>query len=355
MILYNILMTCLFFIVLPLLYGQLWKNTVSDGMVFQYISGFFTVLAVFEIAGIPMVLTKTPFHIQMIVYSVLLLGLAALSFLQMKTQGGRFSATAYYAEMKDYIKKLSRYEWVYVILLAGVLLGTVYVTAFCDLGGWTSDDGTYVVLSTAGIFDDIFYYTDEVTGELLDGIYMKYAFSELYVFYAYASVVTGLGVAVIEHSICSVLFLLMAYGTFYLLSRFLFPKDSDRDNRMIFLIFLSVLYLFGLYSHYSLTFRLFGVIWQGKAILAVVMIPFLLAVVPKYLDADFTWKNAGYMGMISLAAMSLSMGALLPVILIPGILCGLSALQKKQWKELLYCLPVMAFPLLIGGCYFLMK
>ena len=205
------------------------------------------------------------------------------------------------------------------------------------------------------IHDDVAFWSDEITGETLGGIYAKYAFSGIYVFYAYAAVITGLGVSVIEHTVCNVLFLLMAYGAFYLMSKMLFSKDEDRENRMIFLVFVSVLYLFGMYSHYSLTFRLVGTIWQGKAFLAVVMIPFLLAICPVYLEKEFSWNRCGAMMIVSLASMSLTMGAILPMILIPGILTIVFAVQKKNFKCFVKLIPVEIFPLLIGGCYVLIK
>ncbi len=117
-----------------------------------------------------------------------------------------------------------------------------------------------MVISSAAVYDDKLYATGVVWGEYLSKVDMHYALKGIYVFYAYVSAVTGLNVSIIEHTVCTAVFLVMTYAAFYLLSKYLFPKDEDKNNRLMFLIILSVLFLFGMYSHYSITFRLFGVI-----------------------------------------------------------------------------------------------
>ena len=55
--------------------------------------------------------------------------------------------------------------------------------------------------------------------------------------------------------------ILIAYATYVLLAKRLFRQ---RDNRLIFMVLIEVLYIYGFYSNYSATFRLLGAPWKGK-------------------------------------------------------------------------------------------
>ena len=350
-IFFSIFTTILFFGILPLILGQAWKKTCPEGgFSFTYLSGFFTILAILELLSVPMIYKFVPVHIQVIIYSVIFIVLSGLILLNKIRSGFTFS---FLESVKSELLSLSKYEWVYLIIFIAILLFEIYYAIFYDIAAWRRDDGYYVTLSNAAIRDDAFFITDS-NADYTHFFSEKHGFCAIYVFYTYASVITGLGVAVIEHTICCVLLLLMAYMAFYLLSKTLFPREEERDNRLIFLIFTSLIFLFGLYSHYSITFRLFGVIWQGKAILAVIIVPFLLAVYEEVLSKGYTRRRALFLMTVSLAAISVTLGGILTLALITSFITLIHIIQTKNLKSIWGLISIGAFPLIYLLAYKIM-
>lgn len=343
----GLFMTIVFLGILPMVIGQVWKNALGDNNgILTYLNGFISILAVFEFLGVPMVLLFIPLHIQIIVYTVVFAAITIVVLLKNRKK----IKLAF--DVKPYLASFSKYEWIYLALFVFIIAVELYFALLYDVGGWRSDDGTYTVISSSALHDDGFFLTDTTLGTYTRDIPKKYALCGIYIFYSYISAITGFSVAIVEHTICNALFLLISYGAFYLLAKSLF--GDKRENRLIFLIILSVAFLFGLYSHYSITFRLFGVIWQGKAFLATFMIPFLLAIYPRFLRLKFSWENVVFLAVVSLATISLTMGGIIAIALIPGILTLLYMISNKTVKPILTLISVELFPLICAGCYVLL-
>lgn len=363
---YSIIMAILFFIVLPLVLGQLWNSVIDDGgVIFMYLSGFFTVLAIFQLVGVPMVFAFVPLHIQVWIFSAIFIALTGGIILWKKKQSGNDNGEIALArksffqdifiQVKKYFATYSVFDWIYFIILLGGLGVIFYHQLFYDIGNWRSDDGIYVVLSSAAVHDDGFYLTATTDGSYIHTVNAKYGLCGIYVYYAYASVISGLGVAIVEQTICSVMFLAMAYGAFYMLSTLLFHDKEDKDNRMIFIIFISLAFLFGMYSRFSLTFRLLGPIWQGKAILATVMTPYLFAVMPRLLGKDISKKRILFGVTLSLAIISYTIGGIIAAAVIPGILTLVYLIHEKKARCLIYLPAMWGLPILDTFLYLILK
>lgn len=357
---YSVFMSILFFCALPMVLGQIWKGILDNGgVVFTYLSGFITIWAIFELLGVPMVFMYVPVHVQVWVFSAVFIVLCVYIVYRERASlvCWRDSLRSMSGKVKQYSAGYSLYEWIYLAVLVGVLGLQLYYAIFYDVGNWRSDDGTYVVISSSAIYDDAFYRTDVVSGVFSgsDSLINKYGLCSLYVFYAYAAVVTGLGVAVVEQTVCAALFLLMAYGCFFLLSILCFPDDKERDNRMIFLIFVAVAFIFGYHSRYSLSFRLLGAIWQGKAVLATVITPFILAVFPRMLERGVSKKKLLLSIAISLSAISLTLGGVIVMGVIPGIIALLFIIRTRRVKPLVYLLVMLVFPVINMLLYLIHK
>lgn len=346
---FSLITTILFLIVLPYVLGQVWNGTVGESSVtFRYLSGFFSVLAIFELLSPTMIFLDIATHVQFIVYNLVFAAVfVATLLLKGKTIPGAIKKTLR-------ISKPGITEVIYVTVFFALLGVQVYYALFYDIGDWRSDDYMYVTFSNAAIYDDGFFKTTPVFGSALlkfDVGYLRYALCGIYGFYTYAAMLTGVSVATIEHTVCCVLFLLMAYAAFYQLSKYLFAKDEERENRIIFLIFAALLFLFGMYSHYSLSFRLLGVIWQGKGFLAVVLLPFLLAVYPRMMEGNPDKKELAYLLMLSIALISPTMGGILVALLVPGFMTMLHFISHRKISVLKPLFVMWVFPLLCGVIY----
>lgn len=357
-LLFSILVAILFLLVLPTVCGQLWKNVIRDGdVILTYIGGFFTELAMFELIGPAMIVLSLPANAQVVVESVVLVVFACFALVlcrnKIKNSVKQISVSAMFPQLKKPFMLLLKHERLYLTLFIVLLLTQVYFAVCYDISGWRSDDYLYTVVSSSAIYDNHYFATDFTSGNWTYGINPKYAFCGIYSFFTYTSAITGLNPSVIEHTVCAVFFLLMAYGVFYLLSKLLFPKEGDREKRLLFLIFLSLIFLFGLYSHYSVSFRLFGVIWQGKAFLAVVSIPFLLAIYPRLLEGQYGYKQMLYCAMISLATISLTMMGVIAMVVIPGILTLLHMIRTKSLRSISLLISSEIFPAIMVVAYLL--
>ena len=160
-------------------------------------------------------------------------------------------------------------------------------------------------------------------------------------------------VTMVERTFSYTLNLLLAYSCYNYMAEDLYEK---RKNRIIFLIFVSLLYLFGYHSHYSMTFRLLGPNSQGKAVLAVIFVPLLFVLFRKMLDYPYDRKFGVLLLFLSDAACSLSLMGVGYMVCITGGMVILSLFRKqRQWKWLLYILWGCSIPCIYACIYLLMK
>lgn len=357
-VVYSIAMLIIFLVILPMIMGQIWRGTLKNGgVIFTYLSGFFTILAIFEVVGVPMAYLFVPLHVQVPIYSVIFIIVAGVILFMNRERIApkKLFSSELVTKVKEYFATFTVYEWIYFVALLGLMGLQLYYAIFYDVGNFRSDDGTYVVFSSAAIHDDGFFLTDVVSGKYTKVFDYKYGLCAIYYFYTYVAVITGLGPAIIEQTVCAALFLLMAYGACLMLSKILFEKDEDRDNRMIFLILLSLVFIFGYHSTYSLSFRLLGPVWQGKAVLAVIVTPFLLAIFSWFQWEGITKERLLFCIVISLAAISLTLGGVIVLGVIPGILGVIELIRSKKVKNLLYLPAMWLLPVMVMMIYLIKK
>jgi hypothetical protein len=161
---------------------------------------------------------------------------------------------------------------IYIIALLVLVFVQLYFAYAYEINEWSYDDYDYVVNSQDTISTDTISYVNFVNGEM-PYLSDKRAITAWPTYIAYLAKVSGFEVTTVCHTILSVLLLFIAFAVYYYIAKFLF---KDYENRFIFMIILMVLNMFGLYSHYSPTFRLLGAIWQGKAVLYAIALPFFL-------------------------------------------------------------------------------
>ncbi len=345
---YSILVLVLFLGVLPMIFGQIWKGMLDNtGYIFVYLSGFITIWAIFQLLGVPMVLLYVPLNVQVCIFNVVFI-LLTLIILYFKREAIKNKFKISKAENKSIVllfRYFSVYEWIYFAIVIFLIFLLLYYAIFFDVASWRSDDGEYVVISSSAIHNNMFYTTDSVLGNFQKSTTLKYKLCGIYVFYAYVAVISKLGVAIIEHTICSALYLLMSLGAIFVFSCLYFEKN-DISSKLVFLIITIILILFGYYSRFSLTMRMLGTIWHGKSILATMITPFLLAIWPFLIEKGMCLKGFCFAVVISLAAISLTLGGIIVLGVIPAIISILLIVRFRRYYSLIYLPFVWAFPIL---------
>ena len=190
------------------------------------------------------------------------------------------------------------------------------------------DDAFYVGAAvTSAETDTMFVYSPYTGNET--GIYhdqnSDYVLSPLPVLWGFISRVTGIQGAVLCHTVLPPILLVLAYYTYALLAGRLFIDKKEKCKYIwMFLCFVSLFYLFGNYSSRMVgTFLLYR-LWQGKAILAAILIPAVFYFFTGYLRDGNKSDLAGiYLTMAAGTVVSFSSVIILPALLLLIILTGL--------------------------------
>ncbi|MCR4695262.1 MAG: hypothetical protein K5773_08095 [Pseudobutyrivibrio sp.] len=228
--------------------------------------------------------------------------------------------------------RADRFLALYMILAAGLLLVQLYFAYAYEINEWSYDDYDYVVASMDTIDNDLLANSNIYTGQPQ---YMteKRAAASWTTMVAYFSQVSGFEVTTICHTILPVVLLLVAYIAYYYMATLIFNRI---DNRMIFMILLQLGFIFGNYSHYSVTFRLLGAIWQGKAILTAIAVPFILAYLLDSYSKEIRGSRTVAIAAISLGACSLTTMATPMIGLLAGAAYIVACIHKRGFASFRY-------------------
>ena len=314
------------------------KGTVAKAC-FACVAGYFMRLALFHAVALPMTLLGARFSTMANVFTGLLvaacLACAWLGRDALRVEKSRWKPTVF--------------EIVYLVVFAGLLLAQLYLTVVMDPTVMAYDDAAYVPYSGDALATDYMFSTYSTTGTFKQLDYR--AMQSALLFPAYIVRMTGMKLTLAERTLCYGLNLLLAYGCYVYMAEDLYKK---REDRLVFLILLCVIYIFGFHSRYSMTFRLLGPNSQGKAILAVILVPLLFVMLRKKLSARYDWRFGLFLLLLSDAACSLS---LMGTAYVPGIVLPLTVMtifgRGRRWERLLYIAWAGAMPCIYAVAYLL--
>ena len=252
------------------------------------------------------------------------------------------------ADTKLKVKK-DKFVIVYAITFAILLLIQLYGAFAYEINEWSYDDYDYVVTSKDTIESDTISYVNYIDGTM-PNVQEKRAVASWGTYVAMLSATTGFEVTTVYHTILPLFLLLLAYAVFYYIAGFLFHSYADR---FIFLIILSVAHIFGLYSHYSITFRLLGALWQGKAILCVIAIPFFMLYLIKAYKREVKTAYMLPIAAISIGASSLTSLSVLFIPIIAVLVWIMMCVYHRKIFGIRYLIASLLGPLYVGIFYIL--
>lgn len=307
---------------------------------FAYVAGYFMRLTLFHTVALPMTILGMHFSTMANAFTVLLVVACVISVWL-----GRGAI-----RVKRVKLNLTPFEIIYCVAFIGLLLFQLYMAIVMDPTTMTYDDTSYTAYSSDALATDYMFITDPKTGMFAQLGFR--AIQSSLMFPAYITRMTGMPVPMVERTFSYALNLLLAYGSYIYMAEDLYKK---RENRFIFLILLSVIYIFGYHSHYSMTFRLLGPNSQGKAILAVTLVPFMFVLMRKWLARSYYWKRGAFLFLLSDSACALSLMGAGYVLAIVVLLTLLSLFRKERhWKHLLYPVWAGAMPCIYLVAYILL-
>lgn len=335
-------------IIIPILLGLPWATKVTDTnklllVLYSFVMGFFELLAIFQIVFFPSAVLDITLRDASIIYSLALLAAVILSLVYIKK-----NVVPYRNVLCCKSNHPDKYELLYIGLFLFLLLVQVYFAIFYSRT-YMADDG-YVVFSTAALSTNYMNLTQPYTGLYqIHNYYWLYRVIQTFNYFpAYVSLLSGFHPAVITHTVFYVLVVLLAYSTYYIIACSLFQTT---ETRFMFLCLTATIYIFGYHSHYSLTFRLLGPNNEGKAILAVVLAPFIMTIMQRTIAEGYhTFYGLQFL-VLSIAACSLTMGGIYTAAALLGATVLFSVIKNKSFKTSLYLLWGGTVPCLFAGIY----
>lgn len=216
------------------------------------------------------------------------------------------------------------------------------------------DDAMYVATAVTTLKTNTMYQYAADTGIFMETMPSRYVLSPFPIFTAFLGKLFFLHPTIIAHTILAPLMTGFAYLIYYLIGSLIFKKNKSMIG--IFLMVLCTFQIWGYYSIYSASTFILIRSWQGKAVLAGVLIPAALYFLIKgcQTTAPYKWPLSSSLFLVLAACLVSSMG----IMLIPTLL-GLSAIlyciYNKNFNALIRCIISCSPAICLMIIYILMK
>lgn len=320
-----------------------------------YVSGFLLLLACFQLIGVPIVF-KDPWGFEPIVtiYSVITIGLCVSGILLVLVERFRKKRTFFPEQTRGVNTERSWIwvvEWALVLGLIGFQLWIAFSKASFD-----GDDAYYVVMSLLTDETDTLYRIKPYTG-LSTYLDYRHSMAVFPIWIAYIARVTGIHTTIVCHTFLPFVLIPMTYWIYYEIGKSLLGKGSK--NLPAFLILVNLCQIFGNTSIYTNATFLLTRTWQGKSVLANLIIPTLFCIFLWMFQENTEQKSEGKFGNAGLwlllfllnivAAMTSTASVFLMSLTIALMALCLSIAYKNYhllWKFALTCLPCVGYGLL---------
>jgi len=321
----------------PLLLGFLLagKKKQSEWIAI-YVYGILGMMAAFQLACVPLVLLHRSLLEAVVLWHVFM-GIVCVVCLVRKKE-----------VLAVWAGKPGKWEKPELFLLAAVLVLLIMQCAAYLAGTHIdNDDARYVANAVAAYETNTMYRYHPNTGTVMKyfmGEIGKETTSPMMMFYAAVSLIVRVHPTIMIHTVWAVIWVLVSYAVYWMLAVCFYPEN--RRNRLLFLLFVMLLQIFGNTSIYTASTFTLTRAWQGKAFVPAVVMPFLLVLfLRRWKDQTYRW----YPGLLlcSLAACLCSgMGVYLSAILTMAVTIA-AAVKEKSIRTLIFggccCIPNVVY------------
>ena len=315
--------------IIPFLIGGLYHGFAKEKatVALHWCVGFVICLGLLQILALPCVFLKTSLNFLTVLYG-LVLGIGCISSIVFFRKNSMIDINKGFVLLKKYPCQI----------LIMVLVITYQVFMYIAYMHADADDSFYVALAAAAVDTNTLFEYSPYSGELWEVLPARYVFSPFFIFSAVLSNVFGIHSTILNHTMLPVVYLLLAYVVVGLLGSELFKRNMRRTILFV-LLFGFVVIFFWTSVRTQSAFMLFR-IWQGKAFLAAMLLPFVF-----YLGYRLfmnRWKKRTWLlAFFAMSACCLvsSMGIMLGAISlgIVGILCAIYKRDFKICRNVIIC------------------
>ena len=317
-----------------------------------YIMGFVMDMAIFQLLAIPVIILKPDgFKLIVLVYSILTALFALVGILITVFDIKRSALATTKQQRSDYV--ITREEIIMWIVACVFIVFQIVMYIFTQ--SFDGDDAYYVVESLLSTETDTLYSIKPYTG-LTTGMDLRHALASVPIWIAYIARMSGIHSTVVAHSIIGIVLIPLLYMIYYQCGIILFKRE--RKKVPIFLIFVSIMYIFGNVSIYTNATFMLTRTWQGKSMLANMVIMTITWLLLAIYDTENIEKEMrlGFwitLFMINIVAAMCSTASVLLAALLIGISGTVLTLFKKDMQVILRLL-VTCFPLVVYGAMYML-
>lgn len=356
----NIVEMSTMFIFLPVLIGLMWVRFLNikgklDSFIHAWVLGFVTMLSVGQLLLVPMValhrtLTEAVKAWQICLTLLALLSFFLLPFLRQEKMATLEETMQKQEKAGDTDKK---WLWILGIFVLILILLQAYIPARYEHRD--DDDSRFISEEVSAVVHDTMFWDDPITADQLywnEGEVKKDFTSPWAMYIAMCSRISNIPPAVLSHTYLPFFLIILCYGVYFLIGKKLLKGDLEKT--LLFLLFLSVLHLWGYTSTHTLSSMLLLRIWQGKAVCASFMLPVLFYLMYQIMQKEC--KNC-WIGLLYVASTAGCLLSGIGIVTTPIVLFVYGTVHFVSYRNLkkLFAIWMAALPCAVYLLYYLIR
>lgn len=261
----KILLSLIILIIMPTILGLLVRkflNNEKNNLLIFFIIGYMIEFAICQLLAVPMIYSECTYKTLLYLFLLICMILSGISIKINKKYFNEIIKNSL-----KYIKDVPK-----ILLLITIILIGIQVYGLVGYMHEDSDDATYVAAATTAVQTNSLFKYSAQTGSLTgEHVVARYRLGPFPVYLALISGLINIHPAIVAHNIIPLIFIPLAYMVYGVLANKIFK--NDKKSGLLFICILCLLHIWGGYSkRTNFAFLLFR-IWQGKAILANIIIP----------------------------------------------------------------------------------
>lgn len=297
----------------------------NTNLFLAFIIGYIVEFAVCQIVTVPYIYMEKTFTELMSIFSKIILVICGLSIIVNLTKVKEIFKTIF-----KYIKETPKLLVILTIILIGLQVYSYVGYMHID-----DDDSFYVGTATVALqTDSLFKYSAATGEEDVENQLSRYRLGPFPIYLAIISKAIDIHPAIVAHTILPIIFVPLVYMIYGLIGNEIFKKDKKQVY--YFLMIMSIINIWGNYSVRT-TFSFFLIrIWQGKAILASMILPLIVLLFIKAEENNYKFNYCLILFITILAGnLTTTMGIALPPmeLMLLAVVYEISKIKFKKSKE----------------------
>lgn len=260
----KLLFLLLLLLIVPFFCGYLLKKVMRTkdrrpGTVILY--GYLVMFSVFFVTALPVILIDyKKFDLLVVIYSAELVVLTSFGIYVFARATQQFVKKKQSFSFSKFMKKYDLTAKIIWVLFGATLLFQMYKVHV--MTSFDGDDAFYVSVANLANQTGEMYYFNPYTGKAM-GIDLSHAIAPFPIWIAYLSRVFKIHASVVAHEILPMVMLPLTYYVYFLIGERLFYKRKECIP--VFMLFISLMQIFGNVSIYTRETFFLTRTWQGKA------------------------------------------------------------------------------------------